>query len=147
MSSRPGFKWIGCLLVCLASAASAEEAVTKARIIEREKASLQAWKTHDKKAYQELCLPGFYEITASGGVNNLEDQLKALDDYTLGDYEMTEVAVTLVSETTALIRYKIRAHYFFKGKALPEDHMIASAVWVKQGGEWKAATYQEVNLK
>jgi hypothetical protein len=144
--------WTGCLLLCLASlpassAAPSGEAAVKLRVVEREKASLQAWKTHDKKAYKALCLPGFYEITASGAVNTLADQLEALDDYTLGDYQMTEVAVTLVSETTALIRYKIRAHYSLKGKELPEDYMMASAVWVLQGGEWKAATYQEVNLR
>ena len=156
MNPRPRLKWIGRLsaglLICLASlhdssAASSDDAAIKSRIIERERASLQAWKTHDKKAYQELCLPAFYEITASGGVNTLEDQFKALDDYTLGEYQMTEVAVTLVSETTALIRYKIRARYSLKGKELPEDHMMASAVWVRQAGQWKAATYQEVNLK
>lgn len=124
----------------------ADEAAVKSRVIEREKATLQAWKTHDKKAYKELCLPTFYEITSSGSVNNLEDQLKQLDDYTLSDYQMTDVVVTLVSETTALIRYKIRAHYSHKGKELPEDNMMASAVWILQGSEWKAATYQEVNL-
>jgi hypothetical protein len=145
MNSR-GSKWMFLICLALVHAASADDAAIKSRVIEREKATLQAWKTHDKKAYKDLCLPGFYEITSSGSVNNLEDQLKSLDDYTLGDYQMTDVAVTLVSETTALIRYKIRAHYSHKGKELPEDYMMASAVWILHGDEWKAATYQEVNL-
>jgi len=119
----------------------------KDSIVQHEKAAIEAFRTHDKKTYAKLCLPSFYEITDSGTVNTLADELKELDDYVLGDYRMEDVTVTLVSDSAALIRYRITAHWSEKGKALPVDSMMASAVWIKTGGDWKAATYQEVKIK
>ena len=69
------------------------------------------------------------------------------NDYTLTEYEMEDVVVTVVSPDVALIRYGIRAQYAYKGKVLPVDPIVASAVWIKKGGVWKAATYQEVVRK
>ena len=64
----------------------------------------------------------------------------------LDEYKMDDVVVTILSDTLALIRYKIFAKYTYKGKELPAENMLASAVWIKRGGDWKAATYQEVKL-
>jgi hypothetical protein len=116
-------------------------------IVQHEKATLEAFKTHDKKSYARLCLPGFYEITSGGTINTLEDELRELDDYVLGEYRMEDVVVTVLSSTAALIRYRISARYTYKGKPLPVETMLASAVWVRRGNDWKAATYQEVKAQ
>jgi len=126
---------------------ASDAAEIKATIAKREKQALETFKTHDKKLYAELCLPDFYEITSEGTINTLQDELKELDDYVLGDYRMEDVVVTVLSRTTALIRYKIHAQYTFKGKPLPVESILATAVWVKEGNEWKAATYQEVKVQ
>ena len=106
-----------------------------------------AFRTHDKAAYRSLCLGSFYEITSDGSINTLQDELQELDDYVLGDYKMEGVVVTVVSDSVALIHYGIRAQYSFRGKPLPVDTILASAVWARRGGAWKAATYQEVKIR
>jgi hypothetical protein len=129
-----------------AGAATVEESNIEATIKRLERAVLETYKTNDKKTYLLLSLPSFYEITSDGTINTLQDQLNELDDYVLGDYRMDEVVVTVVSSTLALIRYRIAAQWTYKGKELPVDTMLASAVWVRTDGTWKAATYQEVKL-
>lgn len=59
---------------------------------------------------------------------------------------MDDVVVTVLSDAMALIRYKIAAKWVYKGKELPVEKMLASAVWIKRGRDWKAAMYQEVKL-
>ena len=118
----------------------------KTAVLQHERAALEAFKTHDKAAYLKLCLPEFYEITSDGTINTLRDQLIELDDYVLGEYHMEDVVITVISNAVALIRYRISAEYSYKGKKLPVAPVLASAVWIRRGGEWRAATYQEVKL-
>ena len=127
--------------------ASHEDTSIQTVIRKHETAALEAFRTHDKAAYRSLCLGSFYEITSDGSINTLQDELQELDDYVLGDYTMEDVVVTVVSDSIALIRYKIRAQYSFRGKPLPIDTILASAVWVRRGAAWKAATYQEVKVR
>jgi len=129
-----------------AMAAPNDHAALKEIITQHEKATLEAFRTHDKKAYAKLCCEEFYEIPSDGKINTLQAELQELDDYVLGKYKMDDVVVTIFSDTLALIRYKIFAKYTYKGKELPAENMLASAVWIKRGGDWKAATYQEVKL-
>ena len=130
----------------LSFAATSNDASVRATVVQRERAALEAFRSHDKKSYLTLCLPSFYEITSDGTVNSLQDELKELDDYVLGDYHMEDVVVTMPSPQVALIRYRIRARYSFWGKPLPVESMLASAVWIRTGGHWKAATYEEVRV-
>jgi hypothetical protein len=115
-------------------------------IIKNEVAAIDAFRTHDKETFKRLCLPSFYEVTSDGGVNPLADELKELDDYVLIEYQMKDVVVTRASDDVALVRYKINASYSFHGKPLPAHTMLATAVWVKVGDDWRAATYEEVQL-
>ena len=133
-------------LVSTYIAAPDDQAAVKAVVRQHEKAALEAFKTHDKEAYAKLCCEEFYEITSDGTINTLQAELKELDDYVLGEYKMDDIVVTILSDTVALIRYKIIAKWTYKGKELPAENMLASAVWIKRGGDWKAATYQEVKL-
>jgi hypothetical protein len=140
--------WLVLAFACAGNCLAAPgEAAIKNTVLQRERATLEAFRTRDKKAFSELCLPSFYEITSGGSVNTLADELQELDDYTLGEYTMEDAVVTVVAPDVALIRYSILASYTFKGKVLPVEPIIASAVWVKQRGVWKAATYQEVLRK
>ena len=125
-------------------AASSNQVELKSTIVARETAALETFKNHDKTLYKQLCLPGFYEVTSDGSINTLEDELLELDDYVLGQYKMEDVVVTLLPNNVALIRYSISAEYTYKGKVLPVYPMLGTAVWVKVGAVWKAATYQEV---
>jgi len=137
-----------CMLALAGSvhAAMVEEPSIEATITQHERAALETFRTHDKQTYLRLCLPSFYEITSNGTINSLQDQLNELDDYVLGDYQMDDVVVTVLSNTLALIRYRVAAQWSYKGKKLPVDTMLASAVWVRTDGNWKAATYQETKL-
>jgi hypothetical protein len=132
-------------LACPAAPANDPAAIQEA-VVQHETATLNTFRSHDKAALLRLCLPGFYEITADGTINTLQDQLAELDDYVLGAYRMEDVHVTLVSGTVALIRYKITAEYSYRGKKLPVVPVLATAVWILQDGDWRAATYQEVKL-
>jgi hypothetical protein len=128
------------------AAATGDQVDLTSTIVARETAALETFKNHNKTLLKQLCLPGFYEITSDGSVNTLGDELLELDDYVLGRYKMEDVVVTLLPNDVALIRYKITAAYAYKGKLLPVYPMLATAVWIKVGAVWKAATYQEVRL-
>jgi hypothetical protein len=106
-------------LVSTSTAAPDDQAAVKEVVRQHEKAALEAFKTHDKEAYAKLCSEEFYEITSDGKINSLQAELKELDDYVLGEYKMDNVVVTILSDTVALIRYKIFAKWTYKGKELP----------------------------
>jgi hypothetical protein len=140
-----------CMLLALntwndCAAATGDQVDPTSTIVARETAALETFKNHDKTLLKQLCLPGFYEITSDGSVNTLSDELLELDDYVLGHYKMEDIVVTLLPNDVALIRYKIAAEYAYKGKVLPVHPMLATAVWIKVGAAWRAATYQEVRL-
>ena len=155
MKTRAPFAMIGWIVACcsieaalvpLCVAAPDTRAAIKEIITQHERAALEAFKTHDKQSFTKLCRPDFYEITSGGAINTLRDELAELDDYVLGEYQMDDVLVTVLSDTVALIRYRIAAQYFYKGKQLPVEPILASAVWIKSGSDWRAATYQEVEI-
>jgi hypothetical protein len=133
-------------LVSTSIAAPDDQAAVKEVIRQHEKAALEAFRTHDKITYAKLCCEEFYEITSGGTINTLQAELQELDDYVLGEYRMDDVLVTILSDSVALIRYKVFAKYTYQGKELPAENMLASAVWIKRGDDWKSATYQEVKL-
>ena len=103
-------------LVSTSIAAPDDQAAVKEVVRQHEKAALEAFKTHDKEAYAKLCCEEFYEITSDGTINTLQAELKELDDYVLGEYKMDDIVVTILSDTVALIRYKILAKWTYKGK-------------------------------
>lgn len=141
------------IVLCNAARADAtsvsedERRAISAIVLKNEKATLETFRSHDKATYLKLCLPEFYEITADGGINSLQDQLTELDDYVLGEYRMEDVVITVLSATAALIRYRISAEYTYKGKKLPVTPMLASAVWIQRDGQWRAAIYQEARAE
>ena len=115
-------------------------------IIAKEKASWEAFKNHDARAFVSLCTDEFYEIDGGGNLITLKELLADMPNYETPEYTMDEVVVTVVNEKTAIIRYKILAKYIYKGEELPSQWAFASSVWTKKGTVWKAAAYQETLL-
>jgi hypothetical protein len=56
-------------------AAPNDHAALKEIITQHEKATLEAFRTHDKRAYANLCCEEFYEITSDGKINTLQAEL------------------------------------------------------------------------
>ena len=113
MKTRAAFEMIGWIVTCcsieaalvpMCAAATDSRAAIKEIVTQHERAVLEVFKTHDKQSFVKLCRPEFYEITGEGAINTLQDELTELHDYVLGEYQMDDIAVSVLSDTVALIR-------------------------------------------
>lgn len=82
----------------------------------------------------------------SGGVKNLDEGLKDMNNYEMKNFSMSDIKVTFPVKDTAIITYKFTADAKYKGKDTSGTYVSAS-VWVNQGGEWKAAFYAETKAE
>lgn len=116
-------------------------------ITECERGTWEAFRKQDPVAYRALCCPEFYEISSAGTLHTLAEVLTSMKTIQTKFYTMEDVVVTQFAENVCLIRYLVTVQYSEDGKDEPVSKAHASAVWVKRGGKWLAATYQETPLK
>jgi uncharacterized protein DUF4440 len=61
-------------------------------------------------------------------------------------YDLSEIKVTFVNSSTAIITYKSTQEGTCGGEALPAS-VWSSSVYVMRGGKWLAASHQETIAK
>jgi ketosteroid isomerase-like protein len=115
----------------------------EAQLIALETSTWEAVKRQDVKAFAEVCLPECIEIWGDGTVLTIKEVLAQVPDTVLSEYKLEDFKISFPAENTALVRYRVWARSAYKGEATPPRWMLASAVWVKKTGSWKAAYYQE----
>jgi ketosteroid isomerase-like protein len=115
----------------------------EAQLIALETSTWEAVKRHDVKAFADVCLPDCIEIWGDGTVFTIKEVLDQVPDTVLSEYKLEDFKISFPAENTALVRYRVWARAAYKGEATPPRWMLASAVWVKKNGSWKAALYQE----
>lgn len=115
----------------------------EAQLIALETSTWEAVKRQDIKAFAEVCLPECIEIGGDGTVLTIKEVLAQVPDTVLSEYKLEDFKISFPAENTALVRYRVWARVAYKGEATPPRWMLASAVWVKKTGAWKAAFYQE----
>ena len=106
----------------------------------------EAFAKGDAKALKGLMTADHVAVTPSyGGPQTRDEQLKGLADLELKEYKAAKMTVRLLGKDAALVRYELAQRGTYKGKPVP-PRSYASAVWVRQGGRWREAFYQETAL-
>ncbi len=144
-----------CLLssLCFAQYDKPEEASKRAnshpakgvneRIVALEKEGWEAIKKKDWNALGALMTENFVMVDEDGIVSGKSEVLKALADLNITDYAMEDTKVVTLDKDAALLTYKVTQRGTYKGQDLPSKPYYASSVYVKRGGKWLNALYQQ----
>jgi ketosteroid isomerase-like protein len=105
-----------------------------------------AFHTGDADKVKALMTEDHVAVTSYyGGPVDKAGQLKSLSDHQLTEYSPGKLKVTLLGKDSALVTYPLSQKGTYKGKEVAAKS-FASAVWVRRGGRWLEAFYQETPL-
>jgi uncharacterized protein (TIGR02246 family) len=126
----------------LASSRAAEAEAVEAAIAELNK----AFEKGDAEKVKALMTDDHVAVTPYyGGPQSRDEQLKGLADHKLTEYRAGKLKVRMLGAEAALVTYDLGMKGTYKGKAVPA-RCYASAVWIRKGGRWLEAFYQETAL-
>ncbi len=119
------------------------EALLEAKI----RASWEAFKKKDKKAYGEFLADDYIAIEADGdGARNKTHILREVGSSMMTEYALSFFKVTPLGPDAAFVRYE--AFFRFPPKsAVSFEKVYIGEIWVKRDGQWKALHYQETRVK
>ena len=133
------------LLIPIQSPLAAED--LQSTLVSIEESLWEAWKKGDAAPFKTHLTEDSMMIT-TGGVSSKEQAIK---DITSGQckvtsYSLSDMKVRTVTSDTAILTYKAAQDAICEGNKIPAE-VYASSVYVKQGGKWLAASYQETPIK
>jgi uncharacterized protein (TIGR02246 family) len=137
------------LLLALAVVSPSMAADLKEEIVAVEKASWKAFADHDAKAYGDTMTDDAVEVSALGEV--VVGRQKILADISsspcnVKSFDLADTKVRQLSADTAILTYALAQDVTCAGQKLPAK-VFATSVYVRQGGKWRWASYQETALK
>jgi len=112
-------------------------------IIEKSRATWEAYKKRDKAAMAALTAKE-YASNAVTGPSTLQQDLDTIDKLTIEAYTIDEPQVTWVTKDVAILRYKAQLKGSYDGK--PFVPVYATEVWVNRAGKWQIFSYQETPI-
>jgi uncharacterized protein DUF4440 len=116
-------------------------------IIATEKKLWEAWKNKDMKPFRANIAADAVMIGESG-VADKKASLSTMEGLAcdVKSYELSDIKVTFLSSSTAIITYKSAQDATCAGQAVPPV-VWSSSVYVMRGGRWFAASHQETTAK
>jgi ketosteroid isomerase-like protein len=143
VNTKP-FALVAAILLLIPSARGQDSAT---REVEKAlKALNEAFAKGDAKAVVALTTEDHRSVTPYyGGAQTRDEQIKSLPDLKLEQYKPGPMKVRMVGADTALVTYELAMKGTYKGKPVAA-RSYASALWVKKGGLWLEAYYQETPL-
>ena len=115
-------------------------------IIATEKKLWEAWKNKNIKQFKAT-LASDSVMIGDTGVANKTEALKALEaPCEVKSYELSDIKVTFLNSSAALITYKAVTDATCGGVPVPPN-VWASSAYVMRGGKWLAASHQETTAK
>jgi len=117
----------------------------QAQLIALEKQSWEAWQKRDGKFYENFLSDDHVEVGGSGRSTKKEvadfvgSPACVVKSYAVGDFEVTKF-----NESTALLTYRAEQDTTCHGKQVPSPVWVSS-LYVKRGGKWLNALYQQTN--
>ncbi|HSE18247.1 MAG TPA: nuclear transport factor 2 family protein [Pyrinomonadaceae bacterium] len=112
-------------------------------IIATERKLWEAWKNKDMKPFRANITADAVMIGDSG-VADKKTSLSAMESMAcdVKSYELSDIKVTFLSSSTAIMTYKSAQDATCAGQAVPPT-VWSSSVYVLRGGRWLAASHQE----
>jgi hypothetical protein len=116
-------------------------------IIATEKKLWEAWKNKDFKPFRAN-LSADSIMISDMGVANKTEAVKAMEGMPceVKSYELSDIKVTFLNSSAALITYKGTQDATCGGTQVPAA-VWASSAYVMRGGKWLAASHQETPVK
>ncbi len=102
-----------------------------------------AFEKGDAEAVKQWMTENHVAVTSYyAGPLKRADQLAGLADHKLSAYAAGDMTFTRLGTDAVLVTYPLTMKGTYKGKPVPAKS-FASAVWVRQTGQWREAFYQE----
>lgn len=116
-------------------------------IIATEKKLWEAWKNKNFKTFRANLSADSIMISEMG-VADKTAAIKAMEDTPceVKSYELSDIKVTFLNSSAAVITYKGTQDATCGGTAVPAA-VWASSIYVMRGGKWLAASHQETPVK
>jgi hypothetical protein len=116
-------------------------------IIATEKKLWEAWKNIDMKPFRAN-LSADAIMISEGGVADKKTSLSAMEGTPceVKTYELSDLKVTFLNSSTAVLTYKSSQDATCGGQAVPPT-VWSSSIYVMRGGRWYAASHQETPAK
>jgi hypothetical protein len=123
------------------------KAQSQRTIIATEKKLWEAWKNKDVKPFKAN-LSADSIMIGDTGVANKTTAVKDLESMAceVKTYELSDIKVTFLNSSAALLTYKATQDVTCGGQAAPAA-VWASSAYVMRGGKWLAASHQETVAK
>jgi uncharacterized protein (TIGR02246 family) len=142
-------KSIVALLLALAVVSPSMAADLKDELLAMEKTSWKAWGDHDAKAFSALMTEDAVSISADGNVVIGRDKLSASvssNTCKLNSFDFSDAKLRQPTADTAILTYTAKEDGSCPEGRLPPK-LVATAIYVRQGGKWRWVNYQETPIK
>ncbi len=117
----------------------------EARLIALEKQSWEEWKNKNGNFFQTLLTDEAVNIGV-GGLSNKSQIVKSTSsDCEVKSFSVDNFKVVMLDKNVALLTYTATQDGVCGGKTIPAK-VLASSVYVKRGGKWLNAFYQETPI-
>lgn len=138
---------VALLLVLVISPSMAAD--LKEELLALEKGSWKAYANHDAKAYSDTMTEDAIVAGSSGDV--MKGSKAILADLSnnpcdVKSFDLADTKLRQLSPDVALLTYNLTQDVTCGGGKLPVKAFV-TAVYVRQGGKWRWASYQETALK
>jgi len=110
--------------------------------VDMEKVLWEAWKTKNRKPYEELLSDKFFEVDVTGSYDKATE-ISYMDKCDLKDYSIIDPQVRHLNDETVLLTYKGTIHDICEGQPVPEDQTI-NILFVRERGKWLKVLDSEV---
>jgi hypothetical protein len=141
---------ISVVLLTLGATSPLQDSTTKPNaaaekmLIANERALYQAVAKADKASFQSLAAPGGVWTTKAGFVP-LHLLVDSLDTFKVTRWDIVNPHVTWIDDNAAVVLYSRTGVGTFGEQPLAPT-TLASTVWIRRGGKWRALHHQETDL-
>ena len=133
---------IGVSSVAFGQTKMSKESKVEAQLIALEKQSWEEWKNKNGGFFQTLLTDEAVNI-GIGGLSNKSQIVKSTSsDCEVKSFSVDNFKVVMLDKNVALLTYAATQDGVCGGRTIPAK-VIASSVYVKRGGKWLNAFYQE----
>ncbi len=136
---------LACAVVTLRPApAAAQEKDLVTTLSTVEQSLWEGWKTHDMAPFKAHLTDGAINVDAGGVEAGKEDMIEYLskNPCDVKGYSFSDWAAHPVTDDVAILTYKATQDGTCGERRL-DPEVVVSAVYVRQGGQWMAASYHE----
>lgn len=133
------------VLAFMGQAQAADDEALKKELSGVEEMLWTAWSKNDGETFKKHMWKEGFLITAGGRTGYEEMSTNPGGECEVKSFSLDDFDLTRLGTGTAVITYRAEQDATCEGEKLPSP-VMASSVYVQEGGQWKSAIYQETPL-